>query len=81
MTSDSGQNGVMGNNKKTWQNETTVFKTLYIKQQKTVISERFETSETSPVIALAYYLENISRLCSRYVELRQSLAVSHGDET
>lgn len=81
MTSDSGQNGVMGNNKKTWENETAVFKTLYTKQQETVIFGRFETSEISPVIALAYYLDNISRLCSRYVELRQSLAISHGDET
>lgn len=43
-----------------------------------VILERLEMSEMSPLIALAYYLESISRPWSRDVELRQSLAVPCG---
>lgn len=60
--------------------KTTVSKTLDIRQSRTVIPGRWETSKVSTACVTAYCLERVSGLCLRDGELRGNAVTTRIEE-
>lgn len=60
--------------------KTTVFKTLDIRQRRAMIPGTWEVNKVNPVIALAYYLENLPGHSTGWGKLGEAWPTSKVEE-